>query len=112
VGSLGEQIKTLLQTYRILGAGKYSSAGAIDYIFCRNKTKRIIHKKQSSQGQFQKKSEGKFPDYTLFVLEIKSLLQKTWRYHQRISFGSDLPALIECFNHSTQRQTMKYLSVQ
>jgi len=29
----GTNKKTLLQTYRIPGAGKYSSAGAIDYIY-------------------------------------------------------------------------------
>jgi integrase len=39
-------------------------------------------------------------------------LRKTWGYHQRVTFGSDLPTLMECFNHATQRQTMKYLCVQ
>jgi len=39
-------------------------------------------------------------------------LRKTWGYHQRVSFGSDLPILMECFNHSTQKQTMKYLCIQ
>jgi integrase len=39
-------------------------------------------------------------------------LRKTWGYHQRVSFGTDLPTLMECFNHSTQRQTLAYLCVQ
>ncbi|MEI6261429.1 MAG: tyrosine-type recombinase/integrase [Deltaproteobacteria bacterium] len=39
-------------------------------------------------------------------------LRKTWGYHQRVTFGADLPTLMICFNHSTQRQTLKYLCVQ
>jgi hypothetical protein len=44
-------------------------------------------------------------------LEFHSL-RKTWGYHQRVTFGADLPTLMTCFNHSTQRQTLKYLCVQ
>jgi len=39
-------------------------------------------------------------------------LRKTWGYHQRVTFGTDLPTLMECFNHSTQKQTLTYLCVQ
>jgi len=39
-------------------------------------------------------------------------LRKTWGYHQRVTFGADLPTLMTCFNHSTQRQTLNYLCVQ
>ena len=39
-------------------------------------------------------------------------LRKTWGYHQRVTFGVDLPRLMVCFNHSTQRQTLDYLCVQ
>ena len=39
-------------------------------------------------------------------------LRKTWGYHQRVTFGADLPTIMTCFNHSTQRQTLKYLCVQ
>jgi integrase len=39
-------------------------------------------------------------------------LRKTWGYHQRVTFKVDLPTLMECFNHSTQRQTLAYLCVQ
>ena len=39
-------------------------------------------------------------------------LRKTWGYHQRVSFGTDLPTLMECFNHSTQKQTLAYLCVR
>jgi integrase len=39
-------------------------------------------------------------------------LRKTWGFHQRVSFGTDLPTLMECFNHSTQKQTLTYLCVQ
>ncbi|MBP7766713.1 MAG: tyrosine-type recombinase/integrase [Syntrophaceae bacterium] len=39
-------------------------------------------------------------------------LRKTWGYHQRVTFGVGLPELMECFNHSTQRQTLQYLCVQ
>ena len=39
-------------------------------------------------------------------------LRKTWGYHQSVSFGTDLPTLMVCFNHSTQKQTLDYLCVQ
>ena len=39
-------------------------------------------------------------------------LRKTWGYHQRVTFGQSLPVLMECFNHSTQRQTLDYLCIQ
>ena len=34
-------------------------------------------------------------------------LRKTWGYHQRVTFGTDLPRLMVCFNHSTQKQTLE-----
>jgi integrase len=39
-------------------------------------------------------------------------LRKTWGYHQRVTFGVDIPRLMVCFNHSTQRQTLDYLCIQ
>lgn len=39
-------------------------------------------------------------------------LRKTWGYHQRVTFKQDLPVLMECFNHSSQRQTLNYLCIQ
>ncbi|MFH1991947.1 MAG: tyrosine-type recombinase/integrase [Pseudomonadota bacterium] len=39
-------------------------------------------------------------------------LRKTWGYHQRVTFGVDLPRLMVCFNHSTQSQTLDYLCIQ
>jgi len=39
-------------------------------------------------------------------------LRKTWGYHQRVTFGVDLPTLMECFNHGTQKQTLAYLCIQ
>lgn len=39
-------------------------------------------------------------------------LRKTWGYHQRVTFGVDLPRLTLCFNHSSQRQTLDYLCIQ
>lgn len=39
-------------------------------------------------------------------------LRKTWGYHQRVTFKTDLPVLMECFNHSTQKQTLAYLCIQ
>ena len=39
-------------------------------------------------------------------------LRETWGYHQRIAFGTDLPRLMVCFNHSTQRQTLDYVCIQ
>ena len=38
-------------------------------------------------------------------------LRKTWGYHQRQA-GADIPTLMECFNHSTQKQTLTYLCIQ
>ncbi len=39
-------------------------------------------------------------------------LRKTFGYHQRVTFGVELPVLMECFNHSSQQQTMTYLGIQ
>ena len=39
-------------------------------------------------------------------------MRKTWGYHQRVTFGTDIPRLMVCFNHSTQRQTLEYLCIQ
>ena len=39
-------------------------------------------------------------------------LRKAWGYHQRLRFGTDLPTLMVCFNHSSQRQTLEYLCIQ
>ncbi|MFC1552691.1 tyrosine-type recombinase/integrase [Candidatus Latescibacterota bacterium] len=39
-------------------------------------------------------------------------LRKTWGYQQRVRFNVGIPALMACFNHSTQKQTLDYLCVQ
>lgn len=39
-------------------------------------------------------------------------LRKTWGYHQRVTFGVDLPTLMTCFNHASQKQTLDYLCIQ
>jgi len=39
-------------------------------------------------------------------------LRKTWGYHQRVTFKMDLPVLVKCFNHSSQKQTLDYLCIQ
>lgn len=39
-------------------------------------------------------------------------LRKTWGYHQHHIYKQPLPLLMECFNHSTQRQTLDYLCIQ
>ena len=39
-------------------------------------------------------------------------LRKTWGYHQRVNFGTDIPTLMICFNHTTQKQTLDYLCIQ
>ena len=39
-------------------------------------------------------------------------LRKTWGYHQRVTFGRNLPELMVCFNHSSQKQTLDYLCIQ
>ena len=39
-------------------------------------------------------------------------LRKTWGYHQRVTFNVPAPILMECFGHSTQRQTLAYLCIQ
>jgi integrase len=38
-------------------------------------------------------------------------LRKTWGYHQRVTFNVDIPTLMVCFGHATQRQTLKYLCI-
>jgi len=47
--------------------------------------------------------EGNYGAYTL---------RKTWGYHQRKTFGVDIPTLMVCFNHSSQEQTLRYLGIQ
>jgi integrase len=39
-------------------------------------------------------------------------LRKTFGYHQRVTFGVDIPTLMQIFNHSTQKQTLEYLCIQ
>jgi len=39
-------------------------------------------------------------------------LRKTWGYHQRVTYGVDIPTLMTVFGHETQRQTLTYLCVQ
>jgi integrase len=39
-------------------------------------------------------------------------LRKTWGYHQRVTFGVDIPTLMVIFGHATQRQTLTYLCIQ
>ena len=39
-------------------------------------------------------------------------LRKTFGYIHRTVFGTDLPTLMEMFNHSSQRQTLTYLGIQ
>lgn len=39
-------------------------------------------------------------------------LRKTWGYHQRVTFGKDIPTLMDCFGHATQKQTLEYLCIQ
>ncbi len=47
--------------------------------------------------------KGKYGSHTL---------RKTWGYMQRVQFGTGLPELMTCFNHSSQRQTLEYLCIQ
>lgn len=39
-------------------------------------------------------------------------LRKTFGYIHRTVFGTDIPTLMEMFNHSSQRQTLTYLGIQ
>lgn len=39
-------------------------------------------------------------------------LRKTWGYHQRVTFGVDIPTLMDIFGHATQKQTLTYLCIQ
>lgn len=39
-------------------------------------------------------------------------LRKTFGYHQRKTFGVDVPTLMEIFNHASQRQLLLYLCIQ
>jgi integrase len=39
-------------------------------------------------------------------------LRKTFGYQHRVTFGTDLPTLMQVFGHSTQQQTLHYLCVQ
>ncbi len=39
-------------------------------------------------------------------------LRKTFGYIHRTQFGTDIPTLMNMFNHSTQKQTLEYLCVQ
>jgi integrase len=39
-------------------------------------------------------------------------LRKTFGYHQRVTFGVDIPTLMALFGHASQRQTLEYLCIQ
>jgi integrase len=39
-------------------------------------------------------------------------LRKTFGYHHRVTFGTDLPTLMKVFGHATQGQTLHYLGIQ
>jgi integrase len=39
-------------------------------------------------------------------------LRKTWAYHQRVTFKTELPVLMYCLNHSSQKQTLDYICLQ
>jgi integrase len=39
-------------------------------------------------------------------------LRKTWGYQMRVEHNVGIPVLMECFNHSTQKQTHSYLCIQ
>jgi integrase len=39
-------------------------------------------------------------------------LRKTFGYHHRVTFGTDLPTLMKVFGHATQAQTLHYLGIQ
>jgi len=39
-------------------------------------------------------------------------LRKTFGYQHRVLHGTDIPTLMEMFNHSTQKQTLTYLCIQ
>ena len=39
-------------------------------------------------------------------------LRKTFGYHQRVTFKTDLPTLVKVFGHATQAQTLHYLCIQ
>jgi hypothetical protein len=39
-------------------------------------------------------------------------LRKTWGYHQRVTYRVDIPPLMVCFNHATQKQTLDYLCIR
>lgn len=39
-------------------------------------------------------------------------LRKTWGYHQRVTFGVDIPTLMHTLGHASQRQTLTYLCIQ
>ena len=39
-------------------------------------------------------------------------LRKTFGYHHRVTFGTDIPTLMQMFGHATQKQTLAYLGIQ
>ena len=39
-------------------------------------------------------------------------LRKTWGFMQRTEFNSDIPTLMEAFNHRSQKETLSYLCIQ
>jgi len=39
-------------------------------------------------------------------------LRKTWGYMQRTEFNVDIPTLMVCLNHRTQKETLNYLCIQ
>lgn len=39
-------------------------------------------------------------------------LRKTWGYHQRVTFGTDIGVIMQAFGHSRPNVTMRYIGIQ
>jgi hypothetical protein len=39
-------------------------------------------------------------------------VSSTSGYHQRVTYNVGIPELMQCFNHSTQKQTLEYAGIQ
>jgi len=79
------------------------------YLFC--------SRKQSGQDPLYVSSVHRLVKSWCKTINLKGnygshSLRKTWGYHKRVTYKTDIPTLMVCLNHSNQKQTLDYLCIQ
>lgn len=88
--------------HKLLNSGSYDDT---DYLFNGQRGRLTVSAINAKVKSWTKiiNLRGNFGSHTL---------RKTWGYHQRVTFGVDIPTLMKCFGHSYQKETLDYLCIQ